>query len=60
MRLHILSDLHLYNDIRKPQAAADVTVLAGDVWDGGFKGIAWAAKTWTDRPVILVPGNHEF
>ena len=60
MKIHVLSDLHLYGDIRKPLAGADVTVLAGDIWDGGIKGIDWAAKTWTDRLVIYVPGNHEF
>ena len=60
MKIHVLSDLHLYTDLRKPQAAADVTILAGDLSDGGIQGIAWAAKTWTDRPVLIVPGNHEF
>lgn len=60
MKIQILSDLHLFTDLRRPQADADVTVLAGDIWDGGLPGITWAAKTWQDRPVIYVPGNHEF
>ena len=60
MKIHVLSDLHLFTNLRKPRAAADVTVLAGDIWDGGLQGITWAAKTWQDRPVIYVPGNHEY
>lgn len=58
MRLHILSDLHLsVCPMERPQADADVVILAGDIsrpaeaaeWAGGF-----------GKPVLYVPGNHEF
>jgi predicted phosphodiesterase len=58
MKLHILSDLHLsVCPMERPQAEADVVILAGDIsrpaeaaeWAGGF-----------GKPVIYVPGNHEF
>lgn len=39
--------------------AADVIVLAGDIWkhEGG---IAWARATWPSHQIIYVAGNHEF
>lgn len=58
MKLHILSDLHLsVCPMEHPRADADVVILAGDIsrpedaaqWAGGF-----------GKPVIYVPGNHEF
>ncbi|MEO8346147.1 MAG: metallophosphoesterase [Betaproteobacteria bacterium] len=58
MKLNILSDLHLSRGtLAIPQNDADVVVLAGDVarpreaasWARGFS-----------KPVIYVPGNHEF
>src|SRR6266404_799685 len=60
MRLHILSDLHLeFEPFIPPAVEADAVILAGDVGTGrnGFK---WALKTFPDRPVIYVLGNHEF
>ncbi len=61
MKLHVMSDLHLEcNMMRMPLTAADVVILAGDIWEGGMKGIEWAAETWSDRPVLYVPGNHEY
>lgn len=61
MRLHILSDLHLECHVpKKPLANADVVVLAGDIHRGGIDGIEWSARMWPDRPVIYVPGNHEY
>lgn len=71
MRLQILSDLHLELGTGTPDevarrrglvgidAAADVIVLAGDI-AGGADGVRWAAAAWPDRPVLYVPGNHEF
>ncbi|MBI5441072.1 MAG: metallophosphoesterase family protein [Deltaproteobacteria bacterium] len=60
MRLHILSDLHLEyrRPLDLPRVDADVVVLAGDV-DLGTEGVRWAARTFP-KPVIYVPGNHEF
>lgn len=61
MKIHILSDLHLECHIpKKPCSEADVVVLAGDIYEGGTQGIEWAARMWQDRPVIYVPGNHEY
>jgi predicted phosphodiesterase len=65
MRLLILSDLHL------EQAGAyqvpsgvdyDTVVLAGDIRTHGVAAVRWAADpaTFGRRPVVLVPGNHEF
>ena len=60
MRLHILSDLHLeFEPFTPPAVEADVVILAGDVGTGR-NGLKWALKTFPDRPVIYVLGNHEF
>jgi predicted phosphodiesterase len=58
MKLHVLSDLHLsVAPLEAPETDADVVILAGDIarpreaieWAGGFA-----------KPVLYVPGNHEF
>jgi len=60
VRLHVLSDIHLeFAPFTPPSVDADVVVLAGDT-DAGLRGVRWAAEHWPDRPVLLVPGNHEF
>ena len=62
MKIHVLSDLHLECSSLAFDLGAvpsDVVVLAGDI-HAGVLGIEWAATTWTDRPVVYVPGNHEF
>lgn len=57
-RLHILSDLHLsMQALDIPDVAADVTILAGDV-SRPRAALEWAACL--PRPVLFVPGNHEF
>ena len=58
MKLNILSDLHLsLGALAIPQNAADVVVLAGDI--ARPRGaVAWAAGF--TKPVLYVPGNHEF
>lgn len=59
-KLHILSDLHLeFSEFAPPHTHADVIVLAGDVGKGN-KGVCWARETWPGKPVVYVPGNHEF
>jgi hypothetical protein len=60
MRLHILSDLHLeFEPFTPPVVEAEAVILAGDV-STGRNGLKWALKSFPDRPVIYVLGNHEF
>lgn len=58
MKLNILSDLHLgQGAIAAPRTDADVVVLAGDI-GRPEQAVAWAVGL--DKPVLYVPGNHEF
>ena len=58
MKLNILSDLHLSCGlIAIPDTDADVVILAGDI-ARPEQAIAWASGF--DKPVLYVPGNHEF
>lgn len=58
MKLHILSDLHLSaSPFDVPMIEADLVVLAGDI-ARPKEAIEWAKKI--PKPVIYVPGNHEF
>jgi predicted phosphohydrolase len=60
MKIRVLSDLHLeFANWRPPPCDEDVVVLAGDIAEGRA-GIAWARKYFRDRPIIYVPGNHEY
>ena len=58
MKLHILSDLHLgVQGMEHPQTDADIVVLAGDIARPA-QAVAWAQGF--GKPVLYVPGNHEF
>lgn len=58
MKLHILSDLHLsQSGLALPHNDADVVILAGDIARPA-QAMAWAEGFC--RPVLYVPGNHEF
>jgi len=58
MKLHVLSDLHMgVRPFDAPATAADVVVLAGDI-ARPEAAIAWASAL--GKPVVYVPGNHEF
>ncbi len=58
MKLNILSDLHLGSGaMPRPVNDADVVVLAGDI-TRPREAVAWALGF--DKPVLYVPGNHEF
>jgi predicted phosphodiesterase len=58
MKLNILSDLHLgLWAMPHPANDADVVVLAGDI-ARPREAVAWALGF--GRPVVYVPGNHEF
>lgn len=66
MRLWILSDLHLElsrgwdlpPSSERPDF--DVLVVAGDLVPGMEDGVMWLRDRVPDRPIIYVPGNHEF
>ncbi|HWP10971.1 MAG TPA: metallophosphoesterase [Ramlibacter sp.] len=58
MKLNILSDLHLsQGELALPANDADLVVLAGDI-DRPAQAVAWASRL--GKPVLYVPGNHEF
>ncbi|HQQ69234.1 MAG TPA: metallophosphoesterase family protein [Alicycliphilus sp.] len=58
MKLHILSDLHLgVQGMEQPRTDADVVALAGDIARPA-QAMAWARGF--GKPVLYVPGNHEF
>ena len=62
MKLLVLSDLHLefadFSPGVEAAQAADVVVLAGDI-GSGWKGLDWARRSFPDKPVVYVCGNHE-
>jgi len=58
MKLNILSDLHLSQaGLPLPQTEADAVILAGDI-ARPEQALEWACQL--DKPVLYVPGNHEF
>ena len=58
MKLNILSDLHLgQGTLAPPRNDADIVILAGDIARPA-QALAWAAQL--GKPVLYVPGNHEF
>ncbi len=58
MKLNILSDLHLgQGALAAPDNDADMVILAGDVARPA-QAVEWA--TALRKPVLYVPGNHEF
>lgn len=60
MKIHVLNDLHIeFEDFAPPATSADVVVLAGDI-GVGLQGLHWAQERFAGRPVIYVPGNHEY
>src|SRR5437867_3042802 len=58
MKLNILSDLHLsLGALGIPETDADAVILAGDI-ARPKQAVAWASGF--AKPVLYVPGNHEF
>ena len=58
MKLNILSDLHLsLGGLETPENDADAVILAGDV-ARPREAVSWALGF--AKPVLYVPGNHEF
>ncbi|MNR71892.1 cyclic 3',5'-adenosine monophosphate phosphodiesterase [compost metagenome] len=63
MKLQIFSDLHMdCTPWEPPQTDADVFVIAGDLYDDGARSMRWCAslRRRTGKPVLVVPGNHDF
>lgn len=60
MKLLILADLHLeFEPFDATETDADLVILAGDT-DLKTRGIIWAKEAFAGKPVIYVPGNHEY
>ena len=60
MRILILSDLHLeFGQWNPPSVAADVVVLAGDIWKRD-QGIWWAKEHFAPETTVILAGNHEY
>lgn len=58
MKLNVLSDLHLsLGALEMPENDADAVVLAGDI-ARPRQAVSWASGF--AKPVLYVPGNHEF
>ena len=60
MTLAVLSDLHGYVPSPAAQAVvdkADVVCICGDVESRAMHTLAWI--NWLEKPVVLVPGNHD-
>lgn len=58
MKINVLSDLHLgQGALEPPRNSADLVVLAGDI-ERPRQALAWARGL--GKPVLYVPGNHEF
>ncbi len=65
MKFHIMSDLHTEmwkgkKLLEVPETDADVIILAGDI-NTGVKSIDTIAELFpSNKPVLFVPGNHEY
>lgn len=66
MRLLVMSDLHLeFDSFELPvDLDFDVAIFAGDIWKPIANSVHWLSlqrhAALQARPVIFVPGNHEF
>ena len=62
MKIWMFSDLHLEGCNWSPsdRPVCDVVVAAGDIHDPGHLAIPWLQKVSQGRPVVYVPGNHEW
>ncbi len=60
MRIFVISDVHIeFEPFDISPNDADIIVLAGDI-GLGLRGLEWAASNFNDKPIIYVPGNHEY
>lgn len=63
MRLWIFSDLHIEScqwDLPIDHPEHDVIVAAGDILTPCSAAVAWLGERARERPLIYVPGNHEW
>lgn len=63
MRLWVFSDLHIEScrwDLPDPPLDFDVFIAAGDIHNPASKGVEWLAARSGGKPIIYVPGNHEW
>lgn len=62
MKIQFMSDLHREFGVRKCPFVlfGDVVVLAGDIVTARNKGLLLGEFGNLDKPVIYVPGNHDF
>lgn len=63
MRAWIFSDLHIEQshwDLPDPAPHFDIIIAAGDIHDPLSEGVRWLSERANGRPVIYVPGNHEW
>jgi predicted phosphodiesterase len=61
MKLWVMSDLHVDIGSYAPPdgVQADLVLLAGDIAEG-MPAMNWARAAFGQRPVLFVPGNHEY
>lgn len=67
LNIAVYSDLHIeHSSLTLDVASADVVVLAGDIFALGaaynkdFSVVHWIDQNIADKPIIFVPGNHDF
>jgi 3',5'-cyclic AMP phosphodiesterase CpdA len=63
MHLWILSDLHIGScrpELPDPGPGYDVLIAAGDIFTPASSGVDWLSRRARGKPVIYVPGNHEW
>ena len=63
MRLWIFSDLHIEScewTLPSSPPEHDVIIAAGDIHDPASDGVTWLHEQARGKPVIYVPGNHEW
>ena len=62
MKFWVFSDLHLEGCDWEPEPMpnCDVIIAAGDIHDPGHKAVEWLNRISDGKPVIYVPGNHEW
>lgn len=62
MKVLILSDLHLefapFEPV--PDLEFEAVILAGDIHSPAKRAVQWAANRFPGKPVVYVPGNHEY